>query len=97
MGSISVRQEKHGSGGRQGVHDMVDKISPRNTNLSRKQDLGEQSSFDCGWSLLSHGVAERKRLDLGNLNPIYERELTYLRKGAYHARCTPGEREVECV
>ena len=23
-----------------------------------------------------HGVAERKRLDLGNLNPIYERDLT---------------------
>ena len=24
------------------------------------------------WSLLSQGVAETKRLDLGNLNPIYE-------------------------
>jgi hypothetical protein len=30
------------------------------------------------WSLLSHGVAERKRLDLDNLNPIYERVLTKL-------------------
>ena len=30
---------------------------------------------DCGWSLLSHGVAEIKRLDLCNLNPIYERKL----------------------
>ena len=29
-------------------------------------------------SLLSLGVAERKRLNLGNLNPIYERELTKL-------------------
>jgi hypothetical protein len=27
---------------------------------------------------LSHGVAERNRLNLGNLNPIYERELTKL-------------------
>jgi hypothetical protein len=34
--------------------------------------------FVCGWSLLSHGVAERKRLNLGNLNPIYEKELTKL-------------------
>jgi hypothetical protein len=34
--------------------------------------------FDCGWSLLSHGVAERKRLNLGNLNPIYKRELPKL-------------------
>ena len=33
------------------------------------------SGIDCGWSLLSHGVAEKTRLDLGNLNPIYEREL----------------------
>ena len=30
--------------------------------------------FDCGWSLLNHGVAEIKRLDLGSLN--------HLRKGA---------------
>ena len=30
------------------------------------------------WSLLSHGVAEIKRLRLGNLNRIYERELTKL-------------------
>ena len=34
--------------------------------------------FDCGRSLLSHGVEERKRLNLGNLNPISERELTKL-------------------
>jgi hypothetical protein len=33
---------------------------------------------DCGWSLLNHGVADIKRLNLGNLNPIYERELTKL-------------------
>ena len=26
--------------------------------------------IDCGWSLLSHGMAERRRYDLGNLNPI---------------------------
>ena len=25
--------------------------------------------FDCAWSLLDHGVAERRRCDLGNLNP----------------------------
>jgi hypothetical protein len=34
--------------------------------------------FDCDWSLLNHGVAYIKRLNLGNLNPIYERELTKL-------------------
>ena len=34
--------------------------------------------IDSGWSLLSHGVAEIKGLDLGNLNPIYERGLTQL-------------------
>ena len=27
---------------------------------------------------MSHGVAERETLDLGNLNPIYERELNQL-------------------
>ena len=27
---------------------------------------------------MSHGVAEIKRLNLGNLNPVYERELTKL-------------------
>ena len=45
-------------------------------------------AFDCGWSLAlsffinpigalfkSHGVAEINRVDLGNLNPINEREL----------------------
>jgi hypothetical protein len=32
-------------------------------------------SFDCGWSLLSHGAAEIKGVDLGILTPIYEREL----------------------
>ena len=43
-----------------------------------KPELAE-GAFDCGWSLLlNHGVAERKRLNLGNLNPIYERELTKL-------------------
>ena len=34
--------------------------------------------FGCGWSLLSQGVAERKRLDLGNLSPIYERKINKL-------------------
>ena len=34
--------------------------------------------IDCGWSLLNHGVADTKRLNRGNLNPIYERELTKL-------------------
>ena len=34
--------------------------------------------FDCGWSLLNHGVAQRMRLNLCNLNPIYERELIKL-------------------
>ena len=34
--------------------------------------------FDCSWSLLNHGVAQRMRLNLGNLNPIYERELIKL-------------------
>ena len=38
--------------------------------------------FDCSWSLFNHGVAQRERLNLGNLNPIYERELTKL--GVYH-------------
>ena len=38
--------------------------------------------FDCSWSLLNHGVAQRMRLNLGNLNPIYERELIKL--GVYH-------------
>ena len=32
----------------------------------------------CGWTLLNHGVADTKRLNLGNLNPIYERDLTKL-------------------
>ena len=35
-------------------------------------------NFDFSWSLLNHGVAERMRLNLGNLNPIYERELIKL-------------------
>ena len=26
--------------------------------------------FECGWSLLNHGVAKRRRCDLGNLNPV---------------------------
>ena len=34
--------------------------------------------FDYGWYLLNHGVAQRMRLNLGNLNPIYERELIKL-------------------
>ena len=33
---------------------------------------------DCSWSLLDQGVAKRMRLNLGNLNPIYERELIKL-------------------
>ena len=47
-----------------------------------------RARVDCSWifrekrvkrappqNLLSYSVAERKRLNLGNLNPIYEREL----------------------
>jgi hypothetical protein len=35
--------------------------------------------FVCGWSLLNpRRGADTKRLDMGNLNPIYERELTKL-------------------
>ena len=37
--------------------------------------------FDCDWSLSNHGVANIKRMNLGNLNPIYE-NLTKL--GVYH-------------
>ena len=38
------------------------------------------NNFDINscWSLLNHGVAEIKRLNLGNLNPIYEMELNKL-------------------
>ena len=36
----------------------------------------QESFFDCSWSLLNLGAAQRMRLNLGNLNPIYERELT---------------------
>ena len=43
---------------------------------------GSLQIFDCSWSLLNHGVAQRMRLNLGNLNPIYERELIKL--GVYH-------------
>ena len=38
----------------------------------------EGALFDCSWSLLNHGVAQRMRLNLGNLNPNYERELIKL-------------------
>ena len=34
--------------------------------------------MDFDWSLLNHGVAQSMRLNLGNLNPIYERTLTKL-------------------
>ena len=37
--------------------------------------------FDCGWSLLSQGVAELKKLDLGNLNPPPKGRLTIQMKG----------------
>ena len=36
------------------------------------------TGIDCGWSLLNHGVAKRKSLNLGSLDPIYKRELTKL-------------------
>ena len=36
------------------------------------------SHFNSGQSLLNHGVAGIKRLNLGNLNHIYERELNKL-------------------
>ena len=37
--------------------------------------------FDCSCSVFKHGVAQKERRNLGNLNRIYERELTKL--GAY--------------
>ena len=44
--------------------------------------------FYYGWSLLNHGAAEIKGCDLGNLNPIYERELNkpdvHQRKGMWN-------------
>ena len=49
--------------------------------------------FDGSCSLLNHGVAQRKRLNLGNLNPIYERELTKL--GVYHEVRAPVGKDVE--
>ena len=45
-------------------HPTLDSIKQRNTAPPQ--------------NLLSYSVAERKRLNLGNLNPIYERELTKL-------------------
>ena len=47
-------------------------------NGGMRRGLPFPSLFDCGWSLLIHGVADTKRLNLGNPNPIYERELTKL-------------------
>ena len=41
---------------------------------------------------MNHGVAQRKRLNLGNLNPIYKRELTKL--GVYQEE---GRRKVANV
>jgi len=50
-----------------------------------KADIEYYEEIDCGWcvvllcwSLLSYGGAEMKRLNLGNLNPIYERVLNKL-------------------
>ena len=40
--------------------------------------------FECICSLFNHGVAQRERLNLGNLNPIYERELIKL--GVYQTQ-----------
>ena len=45
---------------------------------SHQSAFDASTFFDCGWSLLNHGVADTKRLNLGNLNPIYEREFTKL-------------------
>jgi hypothetical protein len=70
-----------GGGGREGIIDWFD------LRLFANLMAGH---FDCDWSLFSHGVAERKRLNLGNLNPIYERELTKL---DVHQE----GREVKCV
>ena len=45
---------------------------PCNTSLStcpENCELSTEVLLDCGWSLLNHGVAERRRCDLGNLNP----------------------------
>ena len=48
--------------------------------------------FDCGWSLLSHSVAKIKRLDLGNLDPIYETDKVDVHqvKGRWNV-CRDGE------
>ena len=54
-------------------------IVSRNPQLKIKLLLpGVKHFFDCGWYLLNHGVAQRMRLNLGNLNPFYERELIKL-------------------
>ena len=45
-----------------------------------KYEAGEV--FDCSSSLFNHGVAQRERLNLSNLNPVNERVLTKL--GVYH-------------
>ena len=34
--------------------------------------------FVCSCSLFKHGVAQKERRNLGNLDPIYERDLTKL-------------------
>ena len=39
---------------------------------------------------MSHGVAEVERLDLSNLNPIYERELLKGDKVTYRPRHPPA-------
>jgi len=78
---------RRGKGGAQAPQGLVHSFRPRNllgkTRERRAADLGRAKprslrKFDCGWSLLNHGVADTKRLNLGNLNPIYERELTKL-------------------
>ena len=70
------------------MHDTITRfLSPRartaldDYQVRLTQDQIERF-FDCSWSLLNHGVAQTMRLNLGNLNPIYERELTKL--GVYH-------------
>ena len=35
------------------------------------------SAFDCSCSLFKHGVTQNERRNLGNLNPIYERERSF--------------------
>jgi hypothetical protein len=72
---IRVSRPSFVSGRSQELCCATDTPTVSRSDIARVDDT---SHFDCGWSLLNHGVANTKRLNLGNLNPIYERELTKL-------------------